>query len=225
MIFLEYKLRHTFVDSFLDDDSVVLDLGASHGEFSKFIRDNYGSNVYAVEAVTEVCDELEGKESIQAFNYCISDTNEQCEVVIPSDQHASNKVGKVEGETITVPGITLEKFIKDQGIEGADLIKMDIEGAEIEVFETISDNVLEKINQITVEFHDFLWPEMHEDVESIKRKMKSKGFYVISFSIRNNGDVLFIRKDKINTLQYLCIKYLVRYLLGIYRAFKSPNLK
>lgn len=110
--------------------------------------------------------------------------------------------------------------MKREGIERINLLKMDIEGSEIDVLSSLSKETLEKIDQITVEFHDFLWPELNKKVEETKNRLCDLGFYCIPFSVTNNGGVLFIRKKLINKLEYFYLKYFYRYLLAVLRAVR-----
>jgi hypothetical protein len=61
----------------------------------------------------------------------------------------------IERTKITVPSITpntlIEEYIDEDLI---DLMKVDIEGAEYDFFETISDDNLKKIKRLIIEFHN-----------------------------------------------------------------------
>ena len=94
---------------------------------------------------------------------------------------------------------------------------MDIEGAEMEILETAPAELLRRARQITVEFHDFLYPELLPRVKAIQRRLAAAGFYVINFSQFTNGDVLFVRRDLISYPQYLFLKYPVKYGRGVRR--------
>ncbi len=80
---------------------------------------------------------------------------------------------------------------------------------------------LQIVDQWTIEFHDFLYPETNERVEKIKRKFIDAGFFYIPFSITNNGDALFIKNNKISILEYFYLKYIFRYLLGLNRRLNK----
>ncbi len=213
------KLAHTFVADFLNENSIVLDLGGNKGEFAKFLVDNFNCLVYTIEPVEKFFNSIPNHLKIKKFKYCISATNGSIEIFIDKDQLATfyenNPLDKIVCE-----GITIEKFINDYNIPKIDLLKVDIEGAEIEIFENLSSEVLRKINQITIEFHDFLWPELKPRVENIKKKIKSNGFYCVKFSIKNNGDVLFIRKSLINKKDYLYLQ-IMKYILAFKRVWKK----
>ena len=65
-----------------------------------------------------------------------------------------------------VPGLTLKLFMAKCGIETADLIKVDIKGAELNMFEACSDELLSRVGQFSVEFHDFIDPPMLPRVQA-----------------------------------------------------------
>ena len=48
-------------------------------------------------------------------------------------------------------------------------MKVDIEGSEIGMFDSASDEDLCMCTQITVEFHVFVYPEQRPQVEAIKK--------------------------------------------------------
>ncbi len=113
------------------------------------------------------------------------------------------------------------------GLEKIDLLKIDIEGAEIALFDSTSNDVLSRIRQITVEFHDFI-PELgiQNDVKRTKLRLQSLGFYCIEWS-RTNTDVLFINRHASSTswIDYLFAKYVLRYVFGIGRMLKRQLKK
>lgn len=214
---IEY-LYHTFISDFLDENSIVIDLGGNKGEFTKFIIEKFNSNIYVIEPIPEFYNQIPDHHKIKKFQYCIANQKE-VEIFIPENQ-CPTTYDRNSNNKIICQGITLEKFLKENNISKLDLLKVDIEGAEIEMFETSSDEILKSINQITVEFHDFLWQELKPRVEKIKKRLIKLGFYCIPFSIKNNGDVLFIKKSLINYSKYLFLKYIWRYVLGLKRAIK-----
>ena len=68
----------------------------------------------------------------------------------------SHLIGEDEAsELYQVPGITVNKIMEDYGCSEVDILKIDIEGAEKEVFEDTSAWI-GNINSVVVELHDFL---------------------------------------------------------------------
>ncbi len=207
-------LLHSFIGDFLGPNSTVIDLGANRGEFSCYIANQFGSLVYAVEPVPDLFNQIPENPKIQKINcgiaaqsgvYKLNLSPQSCATIYPN--HNSEAGDKI----LDVHCLALEEFIKNNKIQRVDLIKVDIEGAEIKVLEGLKPNVLLKVNQMTVEFHDFLWPELGSRVANIKKKLTAIGFYCIPFSFFNNGDVLFIRKNLISYFDYLYIKYIISY--------------
>jgi hypothetical protein len=78
----------------------------------------------------------------------------------------------------------------------ADLLKIDIEGAEMQIFEGDDLDIFKHIKQISVEFHAFIYPEQRRRVKKIISQMKRNGFYCIDFSATWK-DVLFINRSMV----------------------------
>ena len=91
-----------------------------------------------------------------------------------------------------VPGKTVDKIIEDFNLENLDILKLDIEGSEKELFEN-SSSWIDKINSIAIELHDFMKPGC------------SRSFYNGSYGFDNewaDGVSVFIsRKDYLSQIK------------------------
>lgn len=67
----------------------------------------------------------------------------------------SHLVNKNSSVYYHVPGMSMDKILKDYGLQEVDILKIDIEGAEVEVFKDTS-SWIKKINSISIELHDFM---------------------------------------------------------------------
>lgn len=210
--------QHTFIDSLLDANSVVVDLGANRGDFSGQTVNRWGCTVYAVEPVPALFAQIEEHPKIKKFNYAISSTNQIVSLNLLPNRCASTYRLFEESETavVSVRGVTLETFLTQNDVRVIDLLKIDIEGSELELFLALDPARFEQIGQITVEFHDFLFPAMRLTVEAVKRHIGARGFYCIPFS-RDNTDVLFVNKRKITRLEYVYMRCWVRNYTGLRR--------
>jgi len=215
---IKEKLGHHFIRDLINERSVVIDLGGNVGEFSKFIAENIGAVVYVLEPIKCLFARIPENNRIKKFNYCVGAKDGLRKIYIPNDSCAT--IYKKGYQEVICYCTKLDTFIREHNIFRIDLLKVDIEGAEIEVFETISDQTLKIINQMTIEFHDFLWPELKTKVKYIKKRIEKLGYYCIRFSITNNGDVLFIKKNMITRWQYFYIKYFERIKRGIIRRVR-----
>ena len=107
------------------------------------------------------------------------------------------------------------------------MLKVDIEGAEIDMFNSTDDKVLKKINQITVEFHDFKKKDDKPVVRLINKRLASLGFIPVAYSKPSHEyyDMFFVNKDLLNAYEILLIYFLrfflkIRYfLIYAYRRF------
>src|SRR5262249_10347793 len=72
--------------------------------------------------------------------------------------------------------------------------KLDIEGAELAVFDSCGDEFLRSVGQITVEFHEWAGVGTVADVRRIVRRLERLGFFVFSFGRNVYLDVLFINR-------------------------------
>ena len=91
-----------------------------------------------------------------------------------------------DNKSYQVPGKTVDKIIEDFGIQSVDILKVDIEGSEKEVFEN-SLLWIKKVNSIVIELHDFIKPGC------------SRSFYNGSNGFDNewtNGVSIFISRNE-----------------------------
>jgi FkbM family methyltransferase len=198
---------HTFAIRNLGPDSVVVDLGANVGDFASALD----SECYALEPVPHLFDAIPSRPKLHKLPYAISS---QCEPVTihlsenrecnSIDQHISEASGL--GEKVVCRGVTLESFLVEQQLVGrVSLLKVDIEGAEKQLFASTSDDTLRSLPQISIEFHDFVpgSPDRPFVTATIER-LRGLGFFFLPYSYLMPGaehaDVLFIQPKKCGLL-------------------------
>jgi FkbM family methyltransferase len=214
---------HTFLPRGLDETSVILDLGANKGLFSQKMSNLFESRVYSIEASPILFEILEQRRNISSFNYAISDSNEMLEFNISSATLGSSlkTVDHTQvQDVVQVQGIRLDSFLEQNQIERVDLMKVDIEGAEIDVFDSLSDDFFTRISQITIEFHDFCSLTPSSEVKRIVRRLEQLGFVYFRMSRVGNQDAFFVNKELISISKFeeFYIRYVVNPVLGIYRC-------
>jgi FkbM family methyltransferase len=199
---------HHFCADRLDAQSVVVDLGAYSGEFSTEMSRRFGCLCYAVEASPQLFHRIDAGGLVKKFNYAIANNDGPVRLFISDNPEESSieMPSEAANHSIIVKGITLEAFLEAKEIKSIDLLKVDIEGAEIQLFASMSNELIQSIRQITVEFHDFMrWRNLAGEVKEIKNRLISLGFTCLVFSLTYNKDVLFInnaycRMSKIQSL-------------------------
>src|SRR5262249_32940419 len=81
-------------------------------------------------------------------------------------------------DQVKVPTLDFSDAVKRLG-ERIDLIKMDVEGAEIGILESASASDLATCGQLTVEFHDKRPPFTRRDVDRVCRRMRAEGYAIV----------------------------------------------
>lgn len=138
------------------DLKTIIDAGAFQGEISLYFASKYpDAKIYAIEASPEnfkllkknIGQQFFSTKNIFPFNTALSSVNGTTMVSIGGG--SENTIVDVK-DGIKTPCITLDKFIQDNQIDKIDLLKIDIEGAEPMLFESIKKH-LEKIQVIYME--------------------------------------------------------------------------
>jgi FkbM family methyltransferase len=217
-------------------------LGANRGEFAAEVIRQFGVRCYSVEASPALYASMPTIERLTAFNYAIASRDEPTILNLSDEPEASSirraGTGRLVG-CVVVPGRTFDHFITECGIQSIDLLKIDIEGAEVDLFQSTEDQTLARISQISVEFHDFCGIITSRDVDRIKQRLVCLGFYPIKFG-RRNLNWLFIKCDRcaLGLWQRRYIRYVasnvrlaaaktmdicLRPALGIVRSSRDPG--
>ena len=218
---------HSFYTGLVNRESIVVDLGAHKGEFSSEMSNSFGCKCYLVEALPALYSKIVEGPLVQKYNFAMAGRDEPAELFISKNLEGSTITGSPatgSDGAVTVDGVTLGTLMARAGIDTIDLLKMDIEGAEIRLLEAARDGILSNITQMTVEFHDFVPGVVStHQVTEIKKRLQGLGFYVIKFSRSLNTDVLFINRklSRMSRAEYWYIKYIVKYSRGISRIFQK----
>jgi len=193
---------HAVLTTALRSSPFVLDLGANRGEFSRTMNSAFGGTYLLVEANPELI-------SLMSSEYDVV----HCAVAAQSGTVRLNVARNDEGSSILtlpdvspwdcvstgsvdIPALTLDDILARWGPGAVDLVKMDIEGAEVAVLSTVAEATLRRIGQISVEFHSA--PEfgfdLARDVEAVLRRMRRIGFLSLDFSRGRRENVLLINR-------------------------------
>ncbi|MFH1566194.1 MAG: FkbM family methyltransferase [bacterium] len=140
----------------------IVDVGANVGFFSMMLRELYpNSKIYAIEPVPKIFKNLaKNLNSLRdkVFNVAMSD---KCGFVkMRFDERKSafsyvinpkeNNKKDLEGQIVTVPSITLDKFCSQNNIPFIDILKIDTEGFEANVLRG-AKNTLSKTKYLHIE--------------------------------------------------------------------------
>lgn len=211
---------HNFLRGTVDGNSTVVDLGANRGEFSSSMRSRYGCRCYLYEANPDLAEILPQGEGLAARHGAISDEDGEISFNLGENDETSSlltlpedsRVGAKLVRTVTVPSINLRRLLEELPEEKIDLLKVDIEGAEVRALEALTDAQYAKIGQITVEFHcsEVFGFNLRPQVDALCARLEKLGFELFDFTRPGLLDVLLVNKAwwKASWLQWKMLKLL-----------------
>jgi len=185
-----YDLNEHFMIDGFDKFPVVVDLGAGKGKFGEMILEKYpSSRIILVEPAPlqfqELTKKFEKQDNVEILEAAVGNEENNHGKFYLNKTWSGNSLHKpliaekdIQGE-ITVRLVTLEDIFSLFHLEKIDLLKVDIEGEEWNLFENFSKHDFERIQQISVEFHDFLDPSLRKRSKRCIKLLKEFGYTFI----------------------------------------------
>jgi FkbM family methyltransferase len=198
-------LNHICDVSRLNSDSVIIDAGCNVGVFVETLRIHIDPKcemkVIGIEPSKKNCGFINNK-NLQNFtllnsalvgrgdveNVTMTEFIGELKADGTNRYHQWNNIyghhkEKLNGRPVhineySVSAITIEDLIDQFDIKQIDYLKIDIEGAEYEVFENLSQEAADKIMQISLEEHDL------SKNQQVKDHLESLGFIVQQFPLQ-----------------------------------------
>lgn len=216
MIETKTLLDHTILVN-KTNDIIVFDLGANDGRFYEQIVNFFGidsiEKYVGVEPNVELFSNnllpLESEKIIMVNKAVYSETDLELYFTEVKNNEAGNLLGETNeyfkwGEEnpnkYLVNTITISDLMDLVGVNHIDYLKVDIEGSEYFLIDSLTPEICDKINQISIEFHDFIDPDLKNKTDEYVQKIIDLG-YELRFSSQWSGrfgtnymDCLFIRK-------------------------------
>lgn len=136
----------------LDQNSLVVDLGGYKGEWAQKIFDQYGCSIEIYEPAPEFAQEARKRfekhlnSKITVVECAIGSSDDRANLIMDGLATSIQKSELGQTQVLAVENILSNRKV--------DLLKMNIEGAEYEVFESLfSSNTITNVNSIFVQFH------------------------------------------------------------------------
>jgi FkbM family methyltransferase len=168
------------------DNKIIIDVGMSAGESSIFFAKHGAKLVIGLEPVVdsfELAKEnimLNGLEGVvKPINLALSSREGELSLGFwPRSLYAISGPTdhQVHPINLIAKATTIQSIYRNMGVERIDFIKMDCEGCEYDVLGSISEEILDRVNEILLEYHD----GPHE----LPRILSNAGFNV---SVRGRG--------------------------------------
>ncbi len=173
-----WSAHETFLDQHyqkasvpLDDNWVIIDIGADIGSFSIFAaRQNPNGTIYAYEPFGGSFDlltqnlRLNGIDgSVRVFNQAVTGHDGTVSLDTNWPEPTQYTITTGSGE-LDVPCVSLDTVFEQHQIATCDYLKLDCEGAEYEILFGAAPETIARIERICMEYHDNLTDHTHEDL-------------------------------------------------------------
>jgi FkbM family methyltransferase len=195
--------------------ATIVDVGGAFGEVTEFCAQEFpNAKILTFEPLSEYRPALEKiarrNKNIKTFQFAVGSQVGEITFNVHDDLVGSSLFQEVEGAVVdgkprTVPMITLDKVIKDESVASPYLIKVDVQGAELEVIKGASD-VLKDTEVLILEVSLFAVFKSGPQFYDIVLAMKERGF--ICYDIIGNAyrpldnslwqvDLVFVKENGI----------------------------
>jgi FkbM family methyltransferase len=180
VVFNEITSQRTYNNDFIcvEKDDLVVDIGFNYGLFSMTSLRYHPGRIIAFEPNPKLVKTFKGyfKESmIELHQKAVSNKNGNVifyENLDPGMSTIFDDINNVsQGDSYEVEVINFNDFIISNNIEKIDYLKVDCEGAEYDIFESITNDYLKnRIMKVAIEFHHKLSDIKVQDlIERLKR--------------------------------------------------------
>jgi FkbM family methyltransferase len=196
------RLRgHSFFAMLLGKPAVVADFGAHRGEFFAAVKAEYPvSRALLIEANPALADSLKGRfgNEVNILHAALVGGNRKG--TINFTLSANPESSSIFNERVAVYDIVNQVKVPTVDFADAlrllgghvDLVKLDIEAAEVEVLQTAGPCDLAACWQLTVEFHDNAQSVTRHDVNCVFQRMRCEGYGIVNANWPHVDDVLFV---------------------------------
>lgn len=142
----------------LCSESIVFDLGGYEGEWAKNVYAKYSCFLFIFEPInifaSVINDVFSNNKKITIINSALGSKN--CTETISIDKDSSSLFCEF-GTQIGIKVIKLSEYINENNIKHIDLIKINVEGAEYDIINDLSNaGLLNRFDFIQVQFHNFV---------------------------------------------------------------------
>lgn len=170
----------------LDEDSIVLDLGAYTGIWAQQIINKYNPNIYLIEPVPNfyetLIEKFSNNKKVKMLNVGVSTKNIDGILYVNKDGTSAFNTSE---NFVTVKFNTIDTILENFKLKEVDLIQINIEGGEYDLLEhMLKTGSINKFKNLQIQFH----LGVADDIE--RREKIRQG--LISNNFKNNFDYPFV---------------------------------
>jgi FkbM family methyltransferase len=193
------------VPDILPANPIVVDAGANVGAFAIAMAEEFHGRCFAIEPSPQVFEQIPAGTYLNKYRVALAGASGEVDLHIGGNSEATSMhkaICETYLTTIRTPAFTLEEFCRSVKINRIDLLKMDIEGEELAVLNSCSEDFLKQIGQITVEFHEWMGQGSAADVRRIIKRLRKLGFWAFNVGRTTYFDVLFVNRRNMSPTSF-----------------------
>ncbi|MDQ6608517.1 MAG: FkbM family methyltransferase [Bacteroidota bacterium] len=159
-VFIQVFSRHEYDLELFNEPKTIIDCGANVGMTSVYFAKRFpNATIIAIEPEKSnfqmLLKNTERYKNIQCLNYGLWSKTTNLEVIDRGEGSWAFIVKEIEHENVdSIKAISIDEVMRRFKIENIDILKIDIEGSEIEVFGESSKTWLPKVKTLVLELHD-----------------------------------------------------------------------
>jgi len=180
---------------------IIVDIGANIGDSTIFFSRTYPkSKIFAYEPSSKIYSSLQNNlklnkvENVKPFKLGISSKSGKIKFYENSKSGLSSLYVKSDNnKKSTINVVTLNYIFNKNNIKKCDLLKVDCEGAEYDIILNLDKDILSKIRNMIIEYHEGVNDYNHNDLVKflIKNKFKIR---VKKHKIESNIGIIYAKK-------------------------------
>jgi len=201
-IFLDEFYDLSFIKKNIDQSSIVFDIGANAGYFTIFITEKISpKEIHCFEPFPNnfklLGTNIDSRYQHQIFlnNLAVAGPHVKSVDLHYNENNAFSPTASMfkgidtVNSTITVSAIDLEEYCQGHQIQKIDLLKMDCEGAEYDIFYNLPDSFFSKIKSIYMETHNLDTDQNNTD--ALVRHFKQLGYKTVVKPIDDHASMVW----------------------------------
>lgn len=216
---VEVYWSHSFLPDLVRRDGLVFDFGVNDGGFSRLVAPRCRA-VVGFEPDPEWYGRYDLPDNVRVVPKAVAARAGTIPFHVNDTLCSSMHFAAPSARDVQVEAVTLETALAIEPEGRIDLMKVDIEGEEVNVLLQAPPHLFSRIAQMTVEFHDFLDVSRVADIQAVITRMQELGFFAVCFSFRSYGDTLFVNRNLItlSSWQRFWLVARFKYLRGVGRV-------
>jgi len=177
---------------YIKDNDIVFDIGGNIGIFSYYAICKNAKQIHTFEPGLQQFNSIKDNiisnfPNVIGNNCAVSKTDKPITFYLDPESSVKNSTTNPSNKFYQVNSINLEKYTKDKNLKTIDFLKIDCEGGEYDIIDSLSNEfLLNVVKKIVI--------ELHKDLESKETNLLINKLRQNNFITNIEGDILFAWK-------------------------------